>query len=236
MLESQIEKLTFIGPGSFTGTGNGLDNIITGGAGDDRLTGGAGADMLVGGDGFDWASYATSTTALVFDFTTAAHTGDAIGDTYVGIESYVGSADADTFIAGAGVAIYDGGTGSFNVTDTADFSLSTAGIVLTLHAESNGLVHGSGIGGLAAGDGIYSIERFIGTSHDDVYTITGGNDADYVVFVEAANGGTDELRTDRLSYVLGSQIEKLTFIGTGNFTGTGTASTTSLPAAPAMTG
>jgi Ca2+-binding RTX toxin-like protein len=55
--EGNIENLTFVGTGSFHGTGNSLDNVITGGAGDDTLTGGAGNDTLDGGLGSNTAVY-----------------------------------------------------------------------------------------------------------------------------------------------------------------------------------
>jgi len=45
--------LTFIGTGNFAGTGNGLANVINGGAGIDTLDGGGGADMMLGGAGND---------------------------------------------------------------------------------------------------------------------------------------------------------------------------------------
>ena len=48
-----IEKLTFIGTGNFAGTGNGLDNVITGGADADTLDGGGGNDTLIGNGGPD---------------------------------------------------------------------------------------------------------------------------------------------------------------------------------------
>ena len=48
-----VENLTYIGTGNFTGTGNELDNIITGNGGNDALFGGLGADTLDGGDGDD---------------------------------------------------------------------------------------------------------------------------------------------------------------------------------------
>lgn len=57
-----MENLTFKGEGSFLGIGNGLDNVITGGAcndvlaglaGNDTLNGGKGNDILWGGEGFD---------------------------------------------------------------------------------------------------------------------------------------------------------------------------------------
>ena len=50
---SSIEHLAYVGTGSFAGTGNGLANSITGGAGNDTLDGLAGADTLVGLGGND---------------------------------------------------------------------------------------------------------------------------------------------------------------------------------------
>jgi Ca2+-binding RTX toxin-like protein len=52
-LPANVENLTFIGAGSFAGTGNTLANTLTGGAGNDTLDGGAGADLLIGGAGND---------------------------------------------------------------------------------------------------------------------------------------------------------------------------------------
>ncbi|OYU39293.1 MAG: hypothetical protein CFE33_12895 [Pseudorhodobacter sp. PARRP1] len=51
--QTQVEHLTFIGTGNFTGTGNGLANRLTGGAGGDRLFGLDGQDSLLGGAGND---------------------------------------------------------------------------------------------------------------------------------------------------------------------------------------
>jgi Ca2+-binding RTX toxin-like protein len=42
-MAGSVENLAFIGVGGFSGTGNGLDNAMTGGAGNDTLNGGAGA-------------------------------------------------------------------------------------------------------------------------------------------------------------------------------------------------
>src|SRR4030095_4191757 len=52
-LRHQLENLTYTGSGAFTGTGNGLANTITGGAGNDSLNGGTGADQLIGLGGND---------------------------------------------------------------------------------------------------------------------------------------------------------------------------------------
>jgi len=81
-LTANIENLIFSGTGAFTGTGNELDNSITGGIGadilsggigndtliggngSDRLEGGAGSDILNGGSGFDYANYSNSASGV----------------------------------------------------------------------------------------------------------------------------------------------------------------------------
>jgi large repetitive protein len=52
-LGANVEDLTFVGVGAFTGTGNALDNRLTGGASADLLSGGTGNDTLSGGNGND---------------------------------------------------------------------------------------------------------------------------------------------------------------------------------------
>jgi len=52
-LADHVDRLQFVGTGAFTGTGNGLDNLLTGGSGDDTLAGGAGSDLLRGAEGVD---------------------------------------------------------------------------------------------------------------------------------------------------------------------------------------
>jgi Ca2+-binding RTX toxin-like protein len=52
-LGANVENLTFIGAGSFVGTGNELANTIAGGVSNDIIEGGAGNDNLSGGGGDD---------------------------------------------------------------------------------------------------------------------------------------------------------------------------------------
>lgn len=52
-LGANLENLEYIGSGAFQGTGNGLNNVIIGGAGNDFLIGGGGNDTLNGGLGSD---------------------------------------------------------------------------------------------------------------------------------------------------------------------------------------
>ncbi|MGF0336471.1 peroxidase family protein, partial [Ectopseudomonas toyotomiensis] len=52
-LGANLENLWYHGTGSFTGTGNALDNSMVSGAGNDRLNGREGADTMIGGAGGD---------------------------------------------------------------------------------------------------------------------------------------------------------------------------------------
>ncbi|HYC75437.1 matrixin family metalloprotease [Brevundimonas sp.] len=54
-LRANFENLTYTGAGNFTGTGNELNNVISGGNGADVLRGGGGNDDLIGGAGNDLA-------------------------------------------------------------------------------------------------------------------------------------------------------------------------------------
>ena len=61
-LAAYVENLRFNGVGGFLGIGNGLDNVIAGGAGTDPLYGADGNDVLIGGAGADALTAATAST------------------------------------------------------------------------------------------------------------------------------------------------------------------------------
>ncbi|MCF5559245.1 calcium-binding protein, partial [Pseudomonas syringae] len=86
VLAANVERLTYVGAGAFTGYGNDSDNIITGGSGNDTLYGGAGADQFIGGAGYDGAGYLDSKEAVTINLKTGVHSGIAAGDTYTDIE------------------------------------------------------------------------------------------------------------------------------------------------------
>jgi Ca2+-binding RTX toxin-like protein len=65
-LATNVENLTFIGAGNFTGTGNGSSNVITGGSGADVLNGGGGDDRMIGGSGNDIMDGGTGNDTFVF--------------------------------------------------------------------------------------------------------------------------------------------------------------------------
>ncbi len=111
--------------------GNAGNDILEGGDGDDRLVGntgddilegGAGADTLIGGLGTDTASYENSAATDTVNGEDigvtvgladgALKTGDAVGDTFIGVENLRGSDYKDTLTGNAGDNRLVGGAGN----------------------------------------------------------------------------------------------------------------------------
>ncbi|MDQ1159332.1 Ca2+-binding RTX toxin-like protein [Sphingomonas sp. SORGH_AS 950] len=179
-------------------TGDAGANVLMGGAGDDVLAGLGGADVLDGGTGSNTADYSASMAGVQVNLSTATITanqltggaitagsgqgGDAQGDTLRNIRNVIGTAFSDYLIAGAsggrlsagggndillaavGADVLDGGDGS----DTANYSLSTAGVVIDLSL-------GTASGGYAAGDTLIAIEALYGSNFADTLTGTSGS-------------------------------------------------------------
>jgi len=93
--------------------GEGLD-VLIGGDGNDVLIGGADADEIDGGEGRDIAAFAEQVTLDLAD--PSLSTGEAIGDSYISIEVFRGSAADDILRGSAGSEILYGGNGN----DTID--------------------------------------------------------------------------------------------------------------------
>lgn len=88
-LGDQLENLTLSGSGDLAGTGNDLDNVITGTsganiiwglAGDDTLIGGAGNDTLIGGDGADVINGGSDIDTAVFSGQSTEYVIERSGD------------------------------------------------------------------------------------------------------------------------------------------------------------
>jgi Ca2+-binding RTX toxin-like protein len=154
--------------------GNGNDTLI-GGVGNDTLTGGVGNDTLTGGAGDDYASYYSSTTAVTADLSNAANnTGEALGDTFSGIEYLKGSATANSTLTGdsnnnylisyGGNDILSGGAG-------IDYLSSGAGNDTLNGGVGNDILDGS------YGDDTYIIDADVDLGLDTIYEgIPGGGD------------------------------------------------------------
>nr|WP_320201853.1 calcium-binding protein [Agrobacterium sp. rho-13.3]MDX8311632.1 calcium-binding protein [Agrobacterium sp. rho-13.3] len=246
---ANVENLTFTGTGAFAGTGNSLGNVIRGGSGNDTLDGGAGADTLVGGLGNDiyvvdsagdvitenagegtdtvqtaLSSYtlAANVENLTFTSTGAfAGTGNALDNVLTGgagADTLTGAAGNDTYVIGAGdVVVENAGEG----TDTVQTALSS----YTLTANVENLTF-TGTGAFA-GTGNALDNVLTGGAGADTLTGGAGNDTYIVgtgdIVVENAGEGTDTVQTALASYTLGTNVENLTFTGSGNFSGTGNA-------------
>ena len=184
-LAANVEALTYTGTAAFSGTGNALDNLITGGGGADSLDGGAGNDTLVGGLGDD--TYVVDSAGDVV----MEQPGEGTDEVRTGLAAYVLGDNLETLTFT--------GSGAF------------AG---TGNALDNLIRGGSGNDTLAGGLGL---DTLVGGAGNDLYLIDNADD----IVVEAAGGGTDEVRTSLAAFTLAANVEVLTYTGAGDFAGTG---------------
>lgn len=220
-LTPNVETLTYTGTGAFTGKGNDLDNVINGGNGGATLSGGAGNDTLIGGAGNDTLDGGTGTDTLK---------GGAGNDVYLtdsANDAVVEAANAGTDEVRTTAASYALSANVENLTFAGAGAFTGTGNDL-----ANAIIGGSGANKLAGGAGNdvlvggASNDVLDGGTGNDVMKGGAGNDT-YIVdsaadtVSELAGQGTDEVRTTLTSYTLGANLESLTFIGTGAFTGRG---------------
>ena len=146
-LDANVENLIYTGAGTFAGTGNSLNNGITGGAGNDTLDGGAGNDTMTGGAGND--TYIVDNAGDVVTEAPAraptrsrrawrAETLDANVEnlTYTGAGNFAGTGNslANAITGGIGNDTLDGGTGADTMTGGAGndtYIVDNAGDVVT---------------------------------------------------------------------------------------------------------
>jgi Ca2+-binding RTX toxin-like protein len=191
-LAANVENLQFLTSAAADGTGNTLDNAMTGGAGVNVLTGLAGNDTLDGGAGAD---------RLV---------GGAGNDTYV-IDQ---AGDVLVELAGGGL---DTVRASLSFVLPADLEnlvlLGTSALSATGNAAANQLTGNTGANVL---DGKAGADAMAGGKGNDTYVVDSTGDT----ATELTSEGTDLVQSS-VSFVLGANVENLTLTGAAAVNATG---------------
>lgn len=186
VLGDNVEKLILFDRDTINGTGNALNNTLTGTSGKNILDGGLGDDKLIGGDNND--------TYIV----------DSYGDEIVEFE--------------------DGGSADLVKTSLSAYRLGDYVEHLTYTGAGDFFGGGNELGNTITGgvgndrlDGEEGGDKIAGGKGDDTYVVDSKKD----VVTEAADAGTDTVETSLSKYTLGKNVERLIFIGEGDFKGTG---------------
>ena len=236
---ANIENLILTGSAAIGGSGNALNNVITGNGGDnilygldgnDRLVGGAGLDTLYGGVGADTLDGGTGADTMDGGDGNDIYYIDNGGDVIVeaaggGVDKAYTTVD---FVLGAGVeleSILVSGTAGLTLTGNELINKLYGGVGADTLNGGDGndyLIAGDGADILNGGEGNDSLDGGLGA---DIMTGGAGNDS-YTVddagdqIIELAGGGTDTVRT-AFGYALGAELENLTLIGTAAVNGDG---------------
>ena len=200
------------------GAGN---DTLDGGNGDDLLTGGSGADVLTGGAGFDTVNYATATAGVALSFAAmdgngiggqyvnaaaGGYTGDATGDSFSGIETFIGTSFADVVGGGSTAMTFSLGAGN----DTFDTNAAYNVDDVVYGGDGNDTMWTGG-----GNDSLYG-----GAGDDLLYGETG---TDTAFYSDATSGVTVSLATTAAQNTGGAGIDTLNTIE--NLYGSGFADT-----------
>jgi Ca2+-binding RTX toxin-like protein len=197
-----VENMLLTGVADIDGSGNELDNVITGNAGNNILTGRGGNDTLDGGAGADTMRGGKGNDTYIVD-----NTGDKVDESGGDGNDLVISSISYSLAGGDVENLVLNGTTNINATGNA------LNNVLTGNSGNNILDGGKGMNILRGGDGD---DTYIINSADDTIDETNTNGNDTIV------SSTDfDLAT---SAQLRGQIENLTLTGSANINGTGNAS------------
>ena len=190
-LGANLEYLELLGSGNINGTGNSLDNAMSGNIGDNVLSGDAGNDYLWGDAGNDTLLGGTGTDTM------EGSTGD---------DTYEVDSSSDVVIEQVGEGV---DTILAPVTRTLDANVEN--LTLTGTNPINGM--GNSLANVLRGNS--AANALSGGQGNDSYYVSTGD-----TVTESSGQGTDTVFAD-VSWTLGSNVENLTLLGTGNINATG---------------
>ena len=245
-LDGNLENLTLTGTTAINGTGNTINNVLTGNGAASTLTGGAGDDIYVIGTGdlvVETAGAGTDTVKSGITYTLTSNvenltltgttlingTGNTLNNILVGnsaANTLSGDAGADTLIGGAGDDTYIVDNTLDIVTETLNegTDLIQSSITYTLGANVENLwltgtaaINGTGNALNNSLTGNSAANTLAGGAGNDTYIISTGD-----LVVEAAGAGTDTVLSG-ITYTLTDNVENLTLTGTTAINGTGNA-------------
>jgi serralysin len=198
VLDNNVEVLVGTAATAQTLTGNSLDNLIKGGSGDDSIDGSIGNDSMSGGLGDD--SYFL----------------DSAGDTV----TELASSGIDTVRTSLVNYTLEANVENLRTTGTAashNFIGNSLGNTITGGTLNDIIDGGAGNDAISGGTGA---DAMTGGTGDDTFTVDNAGDT----VTEAANEGSDTVKTNLTTYTLGSDVENLTGTkGGGGQTLTGNA-------------
>jgi Ca2+-binding RTX toxin-like protein len=213
------------------------NNTFVGGDGNDTLVGGQGNDTLDGGAGIDKAVFTGKESDYLITFN--ADGSVTVADQRFGWDVTTTPDGTDTLKNIEQIQFADK---TVNVSDLKAYTDAGHSSVMVGGSDYDiSATHGGNV--VIVGNG--AAHFMTGSAGNDVFYV---DNAQQVVFENVGNGdlgGVDEVRTTLASYALPDpnepgilnhgKIENLTFVGTGDFHGTGNSLITSSPAAPVMT-
>ena len=208
-LLGMVENLTLAGGDSINGTGNALNNVISGNGGANALNGAGGNDVLQGFGGADLLDGGAGKDILK---------GGAGNDTYMIV------ATDDQIDEEANLDTGDTVLGTI-IVDLAAIGAGAVENAILLNSVSKAFGNGSAnalTGNKAANvlDGRGGADSLTGGDGADTYVVD--NTADKVVETNAkAAGGIDLVLSSASSFTLAANVEKLTLTGGGDINGTG---------------
>ena len=148
--------------------GDAGNDTLLGGAGNDKLLGGVGADLYDGGVGFDVAVF--NTGAFTLDLTDSTqNVGETVGDTFIGIERYVGS-NSDDILRGTNARDrFNGGGGNDTIEGRGGNDILVGGL------GADVILGGAGIDIALFNNGVFTLDltdptQNIGETIGDIFT------------------------------------------------------------------